>query len=286
MTYVIRPVDPSRKVDLLIVGGLTIDEIDGPVQAAGGAARYATEGARAAGLEVALLTVSGDEPIVRAAIEHLAARADVVREPARASIRFEHHGSGESRRLRLLAQGGQIQVRDLERVPEAAAILFAPVAEEVPASVFDAVTAPFRAAGIQGWLRRTDADGWVVNKPLAELDAELADALRTLDLLVASRQDLGADDGPAALAELRAWAGAGAELVVTSGTDGAWVDDGTDPPVRIAADAVAARHTIGAGDAFAAVLASRRGAGVDLRTAATEATGATARYLATRPAPG
>lgn len=282
----IRPVDPAKKVDLLIVGGLTIDDVDGQVQAAGGAARYATEGAVAADLEVALLTVSGDEPVALAGIERLTARADVLRQPASASIHFEHHGSGDPRRLRLLARGCQILLRDPERVPDARAILFAPVAEEVPASVLDAIRAPFRAAGMQGWLRATDADGWVVIKPLAELETRLADALRGLDLLVASLQDLGADDGPAALADLRAWAGGRAELVVTSGTDGAWLDDGTSAPVRVPAAAVTGRHTIGAGDAFAAVLAVRRGAGIDLRTAAAEATAATARYLATRPAPG
>jgi sugar/nucleoside kinase (ribokinase family) len=286
MTDDIRPVDPVRRVALLIVGGLTIDDIDGQVQAAGGAARYATEGALAAGLEVALLTISGDEPIARAGIERLAARADIVREPASASIHFEHHGSGEPRRLRLAVQGGQIQVFHPDRIPRAATVLFAPVAEEVPASVLGAVQAPFRAAGVQGWLRKTDAKGWVVNKPLAELDARLAEALRGLDLLVASRQDLGATDGPTALTELRGWAGPHPELVVTSGTDGAWLDDGTGLPVRVPADAVTDRHTIGAGDAFAAVLAARRGAGIDLRTAATEAAAATARYLATRPAPG
>jgi ribokinase len=282
----IRPVDPPRKVDLLIVGGLTIDDLDRHMQAAGGAARYATEGAVAAGLEVALLTVSGDEPIARAAIETLAVNAGVVREPAPTSIRFEHHGSGEPRRLRLLARGGGVQIRDRGHVPDAGAVLFAPVAEEVPATILAAIRAPFRAAGIQGWLRKTDAEGWVVLKHLADLDTQLADALRALELLVASLQDLGAPDGRTALAELRGWAGASPELVVTAGADGAWLDDGRDPPVRVPVDAVAGRHTIGAGDAFAAVLAARRGAGIDLRTAADEATAATARYLATRPAPG
>lgn len=286
MTDDIRPFDPARKVDLLIVGGLTIDDIDGQFDAAGGAARYATEGALAAGLAVSLLTVSGDDPIARAAIERLAARADVMREPASESIQFEHHGPDEPRRLRLVTQGGQIRVSHPERVPEAAAVLFAPVGAEVPASVIDVVHAPFRAAGLQGWLRQTDGGGWVVNKPLAELDARLADALRGLDLLVASVQDLGAETGPAALAGLRAWAGAGPELVITGGTDGAWIDNGSSPPVRVAAQAVTNRHTIGAGDAFAAVLAARRGAGIDLRAAVAEATTATARYLATRPAPG
>lgn len=286
MTDHIRPVDAATKVDLLVVGGLTIDVMDGQGEAAGGAARYATEGALAAELEVALYTVSGDEPLVHAELERLAARAVVVRQSAPASIRFEHHGTGEPRRLRLVGTTDSIKTSDPERVPESAAVLFAPVAEEVAASAIDAIQAPFRAAGLQGWLRQTNPDGWIVNRPMAQLEALLVTALSGLDLLVASRQDLGATDGPSALADLRAWAGAGPELVVTSGTDGAWLDDGTDPTVRVPADAVTDRHTIGAGDAFAAVLAARRGSGIDLRTAAAEATAATARYLATRPAPG
>lgn len=282
----IRPVDEATKVDLLVVGGLTVDHIGGQVEAAGGAARYATEGALAAGLAVALHTVSGDEPVVRAALERLAAQAGVLRQPAPASIWFEHHGTDEPRRLRLLARTSQIELTHPERVPKATSVLFAPVADEVPASAVEAVHARCRAAGLQGWLRGTDDDGWVVNRPLAELEPRLADALRQLDLLVASRQDLGAADGLSALAELGAWAGQGPELVVTAGTDGAWLDDRSSPPLRVPAKAIVVRHTIGAGDAFAAVLAARRGAGLNLRTAAVEATTATARYLATRAAPG
>lgn len=286
MTDHIRPVDPARKVDLLIVGGLTIDDIDGQRQAAGGAARYATEGALAAGIRVALHTVSGDEVVVREELRNLGEQIEVLHHPARSSIRFEHHRTRDRLRLRLIETTDALTVPDPELLPTTKSVLFAPVAWEVAPEAVEGVRAPFRAAGIQGWLRDTDADGWVVNRPLAELETRLADSLRGLDLLVASRQDLGAEDGPTALAELRAWAGARPELVVTSGTDGAWLDDGMSSPVRVPAGAVSDRHTIGAGDAFAAVLTSHRGAGVDLRTAAVEATAATARYLATRPAPG
>lgn len=285
MTDDIRPVDPATKVDLLVVGGMTVDDMSGQVEAAGGAARYATEGALAAGLKVALYTASGDEPVVRAALERLAARAVVVRQSARTSIRFEHHGTDEPRRLRLIARTDPTEIPDPERLPGATAVLFAPVADEVDASALDAVHAPYRAAGLQGWLRQTDPDGWVVNRPLAKLDPGLADALRRLDLLVASDHDLGAADGPSALAALRAWAGPGPELVVTAGTDGAWLDDGSSP-AHVPAHVVEGRDTIGAGDAFSAVLAARRGASLDLLAAADDAAAATARYLATRKPPG
>ncbi|HEX9737797.1 MAG TPA: PfkB family carbohydrate kinase, partial [Candidatus Limnocylindria bacterium] len=178
------------------------------------------------------------------------------------------------------------RVSEPDRLPVAAAVLFAPVAGEVAADAVQAVRAPFRAAGLQGWLRRPDPEGWVMTRPLAELEPGLAGALRGLDLLIASREDVAALDGPAALAQLRAWAGPRPQLVVTAGTEGAWVDDGVGPASHVRAEVVEGRHTIGAGDAFAAVLVARRGAGRALRQAAEDAASATATYLATRTPPG
>ena len=275
----------TTPVDLLVVGGLTIDVLADSVEAAGGAARYATEGALAAGLRVALRTVAGDEPLIREVLERLGARADVLRQHAPASIRFEHHGPDQQRRLRLVATTDPLRPPESERLPAAMAVLFAPVAEEVPTSALTDVPAPFRAAGIQGWLREAGVDGWVVTRQLADFEPELASALRGLDLLIASHHDLGLPDGPSALVELRAWVGPGPELVVTAGAHGAWLDDGVSPAAHVPAKIVTDRHTIGAGDAFAAVLTARRGAGLDLPAAAEEATLAIARYLAERTAP-
>jgi heat shock protein HslJ len=145
-----------------------------------------------------------------------------------------------------------------------------------------AVAAPIRAAGLQGWLRQTDVDGWVDRRPLSAVDEAVADALRGFALLVASVDELRGDAGPEAMARLRAWAGPRPELVVTAGTAGAWVDDGHAAPRHVPAKVVQDRHTIGAGDAFAAVLTARRGAGRDLWSAASEAATATARFLANR----
>jgi sugar/nucleoside kinase (ribokinase family) len=282
----IPPAGDPIPVDLLIIGGVTVDDLVGWGEAAGGAARYATEAALAADLRVALHTVAGEEPVVRAALDGLAAQADVIRQPAPSSIRFEHHGTDDARRLRLRGVTDPIRVSEPDRLPVAAAVLFAPVAGEVAADAVQAVRAPFRAAGLQGWLRRPDPDGWVMTRPLAELEPGLAGALRGLGLLIASLEDLAALDGPAALAQLRAWAGPRPQLVVTAGTEGAWVDDGVGPASHVRAEVVEGRHTIGAGDAFAAVLVARRGAGRALREAAEDAASATATYLATRTPPG
>jgi sugar/nucleoside kinase (ribokinase family) len=282
----IPPVREQIPVDLLIVGGITVDELVGSGEAAGGAARYATEAALTAGLRVALHTVAGEEPVVRRALDRLAAQAHVIRHPAPRSIRFEHHGTDDARRLRLRAMTDPIRVAQPDRLPVAAAVLFAPVAGEVAADVVRAVRAPFRAAGLQGWLRQTDRDGWVITRPMAMLDPELTGALRGLDLLIASLEDVAELDGPAALAQIRAWAGPRPQLVVTAGTEGAWLDDGLGPASHVRAEVIEGRHTIGAGDAFAAVLVARRGAGRALWDAAEDAASATAIYLATRTPPG
>jgi len=281
----IPPDDEPIRVDLLIIGGITVDDLVGSGEGAGGAARHATEAALAAGLRVAVLTVAGEEPVVRQALDRLGAQADVVRHPAPSSIRFEHHGTDDARRLRLRGVTDPIRVPQPRRLPVAAAVLFAPVAGEVGADTVLAVRAPFRAAGLQGWLRQTDPDGWVMTRPLPMLEPDLAGALRGLDLLIASLEDLGALDGPAALAQIRAWAGPRPQLVVTAGTEGAWLDDGLDPASHVRAEVIEGRHTIGAGDAFAAVLVARRGAGRNLRDAAEDAASATAKYLATRTPP-
>ena len=133
-----------------------------------------------------------------------------------------------------------------------------------------AVQAPLRAAGLQGW--QTDAGGWVSRLRLSAVDAALANALRELDLLLASVDELGGEDGPDGIGRLRAWAGTGPELVVTAGAAGAWVDDRGGFANHVPAEVVVDRHTIGAGDAFAAVLAAQRGAGLDLHAAAAIAT--------------
>lgn len=273
---------PNSPLDLLVVGGLTIDVLDGD-EVVGGAARYSTEAALAAGLRVGLDTTAADAPLIRSWIWSVANRADVRWHPAKSTITFEHHGHHAARRLRLRSGTDPIRIPDPEEMPAARAVLFAPVADEVTTDTLAAITAPVRAAGLQGWLRTTDTDGWVGRRRLTEVPEEAAEALRGLDLLLASVDELRDDLGADAIARLRVWSGPGPQLVVTAGVAGAWVDDGHGPVGHVPAEVVEGRHTIGAGDAFAAVLVALRGAGRSLHAAAAEATSATARFLSARP---
>jgi sugar/nucleoside kinase (ribokinase family) len=275
---------PDTPVDLLVVGGLTIDVLDG-VEAVGGAARHATEAAIAAGLRVALLTVAADQPMVRSWVEGLDGRATVSWQPAPSPIVFEHHGHHAARRLRLRSTSDPIRLSGQNRLLAARGLLIGPVAGEVPDDAVTGLRAATRAAGLQGWLRQADADGWVERVRLSDVADRTAAALRGLDLLLASVDELRGDDGEEGIQRLRAWAGPGPELVVTDGANGAWVDDGHGPPRHVPAGARTDRNTIGAGDAFAAVLVARRAAGLDLRAAAARAAAATARYLESRPDP-
>ena len=277
------PAGDPPSVDLLVVAGMTVDTFADGSRAAGGAARYSVEAAVADGLRVALHTVAGPEQEVAAELERFADSVAVIRDPAASSIRFEHHGTHDARRLRLTARTDPIAPPVPGRLPTAGAVLFAPVAGEISDGALGVDTAPLRAAGLQGWLRVTDADGWVSRRQLSTLQAGTADALRRMDLLLASVDELRGSSGPEGVGALRAWAGLGPELVVTAGVAGAWLDDGHAPVVHLPAAVVTGRDTIGAGDAFAAILAGRRGSGMDLREAAAHAIGATARYLAARP---
>jgi hypothetical protein len=206
--------DQTAPLDLLVVGGLTIDVMDG-TEIVGGAARHSTEAALAAGIRVALQTVAGPEALVGAYVERLAHQCPVARQVAATSIVFEHHGQHDARRLRL--RSGTARIADpASGLPAAAAVLFAPVASEVAPEALTARAAPLRAAGMQGWLRASDPDGWVTRRRLSDVDPVDAERLRGLGLLLASvdelRGDSGEEAGDAFAAVLVAGRGAGQPL--------------------------------------------------------------------------
>jgi hypothetical protein len=187
-------------------------------------------------------------------------RVDVRR--AERSIGFEHGDDGGRRVLRFLGSSGT-RIR-LDDVPDAAAILYAPVADELDAAgLTQTGGGPVRAAILQGWLRHLVPGELVTGRSLAGLDTGLVAALSQLDLLVASREDLLADgDRPdQQLDALRSALGPRPVLVLTDAAAGAWIDRagaGTSErwhvPVPRLVEGVPA---IGAGDVFAAALTLR-----------------------------
>jgi sugar/nucleoside kinase (ribokinase family) len=249
-------------IDLVVVGGLTIDRFDGRL-VPGGSVLHATRSAAHAGLRTAVVTMAGPEPTAGSGLDELARLAtQLTVQPAPETIRFRHRETEAGRRLWLEARGGTMDPAHTSG-PQGAAILFAPVASEVPADALedrDAVRR--RGAILQGWLRRAAAGGEVEPIRPDALDAGLLAALARLDVLVASREDLAAaaDAPPAQLGALRAQVGPAPVLVVTDGHEGVWLDDGNGETRHLAAPwRVSGVPMVGAGDAFAALFVTALG---------------------------
>jgi sugar/nucleoside kinase (ribokinase family) len=276
-------------LDLLIVGGLTVDHF-GERSAAGGSVLHATRAAVHAGLRLAALTAADAEPDAVAGLAEIAASGQLLHQAAQTTIGFGHRETAAGRVLTFEAAGAPLAVSTEQfDTLRPAAVLFAPVAGEIGAATLtgsaQSAWRPLRVAILQGWLRLLEAGKVVVPLPLSALPLELVAALAELALLVASREDLQADAShpQAQLAALRSAIGPGPILVVTDGVDGAWFDAGEGTghvPVPFRVDRV---PTVGAGDAYAAILAVRlAGGSTRLREAMADAAQATAEILAAR----
>lgn len=281
----------SPRVDLLIVGGLTVDHF-GERSAAGGSVLHATRAAVHAGLRLAALTAADGEPDALAGLAEIAAAGQLLRQPAETTIGFAHRETSAGRVLTFEAAGAPLTVA-AEQIDalRPAAVLLAPVAGEIGAATLASTVGsawhPLRAAILQGWLRVLEVGAVVRPLPLGGLSPRLVRALGELALLVASREDLQADASHprAQLEALRSAIGTGPTLVVTDGVEGAWFDaqEGTGHvPVPFRVDHV---PTVGAGDAYAAILAVRLTVDrMPLRTAMADAALAAAEILAARRA--
>jgi len=271
--------------DLLIIGGLTIDRFADGSAAAGGSVLHAARATVVAGWRVATITAAGPEPEAAAAVEELAGMGPSLVRRVPGSIRYEIREAGGRRRLTLEAAAAKLLVTAADvRAFQAAAVLLAPVAGELSAeSVVSARSSAVVVAALQGWLRSLEPGKVVRPLPLASLDDELATALDHLDAMVASEEDLAAvgADPIAQLVTLRRQVGDRPLIVVTTGADGAWVDDGSRGRHHLPAPrSLEGISTVGAGDAFAALLTLALGAGHDRLAAATAAVAATSELLA------
>ena len=258
-------VPPSTALDLLVIGALTIDRFADGSSASGGSVLHIARAAARHGVTLGVRSVAGPEPEARAGIaelRRLCALVEVTNHDA--TWTFRHRESGQGRRLWIERAGGPIPsgAQDLDGLP-AHATLYAPVADELLPNTLPAGGDGWHTGAIlQGWLRAPTEGAEVAPLALASLPGQLRDALASLGVLVASREDLAASGATPQeqLAALRSWVGRGPTLVVTDGADGLWLDRpgvmrGTDIRQHVPAPRVVANaDTVGAGDILAAFL--------------------------------
>jgi sugar/nucleoside kinase (ribokinase family) len=271
--------------ELLVVGGLTVDSLDDGTQAAGGSVIYATRGMHLAGRSVGVLTLAGPEPAAVAGVAELRRLANAVHvQPAGCSIGFTHDESGPIRVLTFTASAGRLAPTAVEVEP--AAVLYAPVADELGPDPGQAFNAGARiGACLQGWLRSLQPGEPVRPLPLAAIPARLAEWLAEIDLIVASVDDLRAESLQPRdqLLALRRRVGPRPTLVVTVGVDGAWLQFGQGSMRRVHAGRIVHDvSTVGAGDAYAAILLADLARGAPAEDAARDAGDVVAELLALR----
>ena len=259
------PPPPSQPIDLLVVGGLTIDRFPNGVDEPGGSVLHIARALAARATRLGVITVAGMEPVAQqgvAELERLSAMVQVT--AVNRTITYRHQEERGARRLWLEHRGGALQhLSDAVNRSAPRSVLFAPLADELGtdwlAGWNDRSTA---GAILQSWLRTAGSTGEVRARPVGAIRGDLRAAIGSLDLLVASEQDMGADgdDPQAQLGALRLAVGPTPTLVLTCGIDGAWISS-----PRTGADRDGPWHlpvpwrvddapTVGAGDILAAAM--------------------------------
>lgn len=278
---------PRERIELLVVGALTIDRFPDGRVTAGGSALHATRAAARARASITLVTVAGDEPEAQEGLRELRRLSTVVLQEVPRTLVFEHDEREGRRQLSLL---GNVRLRpDARRLrrmrPQA--MLLAPVAGELDetalSSIGEPIEARVRVAALQGWMRRREADGRVTPADLGDLPHGVLAALRNCDALVVSHEDLGREErepDAAAVAQVRRWL-PGPAVVVTWGGAGYVRSDAEsrEPTVVRRRDSIEGVPTVGAGDAFSAVVAIQLAKRVSLSVAARAADAAVERWL-------
>lgn len=273
--------------EVLIVGGLTVDRFADGRRAPGGSVLHAGLAAVADGATITTLTVAGDEPEARAGLERLASLGTLVRQAAETTTTYRHDELAGRRVLVYETATDPIEERSLRGLPEGGVALLAPIADELPPTVVEALRTRLRprltVMLIQGWLRRVELGAPVTRLALADVPAALWSAMASADAIVVSTEDLAvAPNDPFAQAgALRAHLGPRPILVITLGTEGCLVDDpaADGPSVAVPRQVVEGAPTVGAGDAFGAALAIRLSRGDDPARAAAAATERVIRML-------
>jgi sugar/nucleoside kinase (ribokinase family) len=257
-------------VDLLVVGHVTRDEIDGGVRL-GGAASYAALAAACLGYETAVVTVAPpDEPLLEAL--RRAPNLSLHCAPSDVMTTFALDYTGGERRLWLRRRARPLTIDDVPAAWRRPAVAYVgPVAGECDGTFVRDLDAPFAGAGLQGWLRRIADDGRV--EPARLSGPAETDDLPRLDAAIISELD-----HPDAEAIARARVGAGGTAAITRGARGATLIRGAER-VDIAAAPAREVEPTGAGDVFGVVLTLELARGRSLAEAGHAAAAAAARVV-------
>jgi len=256
-------------LDLLVVGALTIDRFADGTARPGGSALHMCRATAARGLRTGAVVTHGPEPAARAGLRELRRLAVTVEAVSgERTMVFRHEAGATGRTLHWESRGDRLRLdpAHLSRFGAPAAVLLAPVADELDASAVRSWDPAAVTVGaiLQGWLRGFGSGGQVIPIPLAALDPALVDALAACTLIVASNEDLRAVASTPVqqLEAVRRRIGPAPSLVVTDGAQGSWVSHGgggsagepVHVPVPRRVDGV---DTTGAGDIFTAFMLAR-----------------------------
>jgi sugar/nucleoside kinase (ribokinase family) len=265
---------------LLIAGGLTIDRFTDGRTAPGGSVLHAGLAALAEGERPTFLTVAGDEPDARDGLAKLAELGALHRQRTAATTRYRHEEADGRRVLVYEAAADPIDAASFGDLPASDVLLLAPIADELPTTVVDALRDGVRPRLtmllIQGWLRRLAIGRAVHPLRLDEVAPGTWASFAASDGIVVSTEDLTEAPGDpfAQAAELRSRVGARPLIVVTLGPQGYLLDDPSAARVvaSVPRRVVAGVPSVGAGDTFGAAMAIHLARGESPDAAASAAT--------------
>ncbi|MEE9325232.1 MAG: PfkB family carbohydrate kinase [Dehalococcoidia bacterium] len=224
--------------DLVVVGHVTKDLVEGGVRA-GGTATYACLTAAKLGLTVALLTSASPDLDISPLCENI--EIELVPSPVTTVFENIYTPVGRDQYIRSAASSLEPSHIPLSWL-NAPLVLLGPVAGEVEPKMIQAFHQAVVGISAQGWMRRWGEDGRVYPTPWQEAPLFLS----SIDVLFFSHEDASGDE-----ALIEGYAAQVPLLVVTQGDRGArvhWRGSWNDSP------AFPAKVTdiTGAGDVFAA----------------------------------
>ena len=248
--------------DLAVLGNVTHDVIEGSDRLCG-AVSYVSLAATRLGMTASLVTAAPADFDLMEPLRRVPGLA-VEQQPADAATSFTLDYSGPVRRVRLLERGSMI-VRPVSSAPF---VFLGPVMGEVPIEALGWFPGSRIVVGLQGWMRATDAEGYVTaaEPPPPEV------------LAAATAVVFSEHDHPRADELARALATRVPIVVVTRAAQGATLFDG-GKPLHVPAAAAIEREPTGAGDVFGAALTVALWRGASPVDAATQAAYAAARAV-------